>query len=290
MRDDYPRQRTSVLVWLICGVIAGFMLQLVLGSAAFGGGTAIETRFGLTISGVQAGRVWTLLTYGLLHSPHNFLHIIVNVLALYLLGRELLPLLGARRFLGLFAGALVGGALLWSAVHWRDNGILLGATAGVDALFIVFACFYPNQEFNFLLLFVLPVTLKPKHLATALVAIDVIGLLVYEIPHAPLPLGMSIASSSHLGGMAVGWLYFRFVHDAPWRRSPRADVELPRWLKRSHPAVTPPPLAETNVSTPEGVRAEVDRILDKINSHGLGSLTADEKRVLDEAKDFLSRH
>jgi len=33
----------------------------------------------------------------------------------------------------------------------------------------------------------------------------------------------------------------------------------------------------------------VDRILDKINSHGFGALTVAEKRVLDEAKDLLSR-
>ena len=36
--------------------------------------------------------------------------------------------------------------------------------------------------------------------------------------------------------------------------------------------------------------AEVDRILDKINSHGFGALTEGEKRILDEAKDLLSRH
>jgi hypothetical protein len=34
----------------------------------------------------------------------------------------------------------------------------------------------------------------------------------------------------------------------------------------------------------------VDRILDKINSHGFGSLSPEEKRLLDEAKDLLSRH
>jgi hypothetical protein len=33
----------------------------------------------------------------------------------------------------------------------------------------------------------------------------------------------------------------------------------------------------------------VDRILDKINSGGFGSLSADERRILDEAKDLLSR-
>ena len=37
------------------------------------------------------------------------------------------------------------------------------------------------------------------------------------------------------------------------------------------------------------LKVEVDRILDKINSEGFGALTPDEKRLLDSAKDLLSR-
>jgi hypothetical protein len=38
----------------------------------------------------------------------------------------------------------------------------------------------------------------------------------------------------------------------------------------------------------DALRAEVDRILDKINLHGFGSLTAAEKRSLDEARHHLN--
>jgi len=57
------------------------------------------------------------------------------------------------------------------------------------------------------------------------------------------------------------------------------------------PARTPLPAAPepVNVGSREHLRAEVDRILDKINSQGFGALTADEKRILDEARDLLSR-
>jgi hypothetical protein len=37
------------------------------------------------------------------------------------------------------------------------------------------------------------------------------------------------------------------------------------------------------------LQKEVDRILDKINDHGFGSLTMEEKRTLDQAKDVLKR-
>jgi len=40
----------------------------------------------------------------------------------------------------------------------------------------------------------------------------------------------------------------------------------------------------------QDLRAEVDRILDKINTSGLASLTATEKRLLDEAKNLSARN
>ena len=40
--------------------------------------------------------------------------------------------------------------------------------------------------------------------------------------------------SAHLGGMLIGFLYYRFIHDSPWSLgSPdRPEFELPRWLRR----------------------------------------------------------
>ncbi|WP_414664416.1 DUF6576 domain-containing protein [Horticoccus sp. 23ND18S-11] len=49
------------------------------------------------------------------------------------------------------------------------------------------------------------------------------------------------------------------------------------------------PVAPAPAVTKEELRAEADRILDKINSHGFAALTADEKRVLHEARNLLSR-
>ena len=292
LREDYQRERTSVLIWLISAIIAGFVLQLIVGSPWFRGSHAFTSSFALSIPGVQDWRIWTLLTHSFLHSTGFIFHVIGNVIALYFLGRELLPMLGPRRFLGLYATATLVGALAWTAVHWRFGGgeTLIGATAAVDALFIVFACFFPNKELNFLLFFLFPVTLKPKHIAYALAAFDLCVLLFAEIPGALLPFNIAIASSAHLGGMAVGFLYYRFVHDARWfLKSGPSETELPRWMKRGKKAVVIPPAEQVSAETPEDIRAEVDRILDKINSHGFGALTPDEKRMLDEAKDLLSR-
>jgi membrane associated rhomboid family serine protease len=296
MRGDYQRERTSVLTWLISAIIAGFIIQLLLGAPWLRDGSDVMRALGLSLPGLRAGWIWTLLTYSFLHDPHFIFHVIGNVFLLYLLGRELLPMLGRKRFLGLYAAATVVGGLSWAAVHWRaGNGqTLVGATAAVDALFIVYACFFPNQQLNFLLLFLFPVTLKPKHIAAGLVCFDLFSLIFWEIPAFQLPYEARIASSAHLGGMLTGFLYYRFVFDSHWfgRGSADADIELPRWLKRAkkmpvQKVATSP--TDATPAAPEDIRAEVDRILDKINSQGFGALTADERRILDEARDQLSR-
>jgi len=285
MRDDYPREKTSVLAWLISAVVAGFILQIVVARVFESPGT-IEHVFGLSPAGLRAGRVWSLLTYSFLHDPNNLLHILANLLGLYFVGRVLQPMLGMKRFLGLYAGAVLLGGLAWSAVNWRVGGNLVGASAGVYGLFVVFACFYPQQPMTFLLLFILPVTLKPKHIAIAGLLIDLTGCLFYEVMGAASPFGF--AHSAHLGGMAAGWIYFRYLHEARWRLpSRRPEIELPRWAKKGSQAE--PANFQVNIGNRDTLRAEVDRILDKINSQGFGALSAEEKRVLDEAKDLLSR-
>jgi len=287
MRQGYQGRRTGVLTWLICSIVAAFVLQNVF-ARWFGVGDAFERAFGLSAEALRSGRVWTLFTYGFLHSTDNLLQILGYLLVLYFIGRELLPLLGPRRFVGLYFAALVLGGALWTAVHWRSGGVLIGASAGVTALFIVFACFYPDREISLLLFFILPVSVKPKHVAFVLVAIDLLGFAFYEATGSASPFG--IAHSAHLGGMAAGWLYFRFVHDCNLTLPARAgDIELPRWMKRSPKAAQDAPAFRVNVGPRTDLRAEVDRILDKINSSGFGSLSAEEKRLLDEARDSISR-
>ena len=294
MREDYQRERTSALTWLIAAILAGFVLQLLVDSPLIRGGTRFSELMGLSTEGLRSGWVWTLLTHAFLHSTDFIVHVVVNVLVLYFLGRELLPMLGTRRFLGLFAAATIVGGIFWATTHWQDEGQLqIGASAAIDALLIVFACFFPNQQLSFLLFFLIPVTLRPKHLAFGITGAAIIGFFCYEFPGHSLPFEISIASSAHLGGILTGYFYYRFIHDG--RRfisGGHTETGLPRWIKRTRK----PERKSANVaalppvpSTRDEIRVEVDRILDKINSDGFGALTAEEKRVLDDAKDLLSR-
>jgi len=290
MRDDYPRNTTNALTWLISAIVAVFVLQHVFARLLNSAGT-LENLLALTVDNIKAGKIWTLFSYSFLHSTGNILHIVTNLLGLYFLGRILQPMLGSRRFLWLYATAVVTGGALWVATHWQGGGgAAIGASAGVAGLFVVFACFYPNQPMTFLLFFFLPVTLKPKYVAIAFLAIELVGFFFYEIMGAVSPFGSQIAHSAHLGGMLAGWIYYRYLHEAKWHLpGSRSDIELPRWLKKNA-KVAPPDAYQVDLTRREDLRAEVDRILDKINSDGFGALTADEKRLLDEARELLSRH
>jgi len=285
MRDDYQRRTTSTLIWLIAGTIAAFVIQLILGSPWFGWGEGVLNQLALTVRSLQSGNVWTLATHALLHRTDQPFHILFTVLGLIFVGRELEPILGGKRFILVYAGAIILGALTWSAIHWLHGGFHIGASAGILGLLVVLACLYPNQEIGFLLL---PITLRFKYLIYGMLVLDGFGLVFYEIPGAMAPFDYS--ASAHLGGMLAGWLYFKFLHaNNGWDRA--AGFSLPAWMRRSR-RVRPDaaPVTTGSRRSSSELRAQVDLILDKINSQGFGALTDEEKRLLDEAKDMLSRH
>lgn len=286
MRDDYRPPKTSVVVWLIAAIVAGFLLQTIF-LRWFGVGRTFVDLFALSVDGITSGKVWTLLTYSFLHSPSNLLHVIANLLGLYFLGRELLPVVGSKRFLWFYGAAAASGGLLWLAANWTTGGVVWGASAAVYGLLTIFACFYPNRQVTFLLFFVVPVTVKPKYVAYVLLGLDLCGFLFYEIMGAASPFGF--AHSAHLGGMLAGWVYYRYIHEGKWSFGRAASFEMPKWARKRETASASAPKYKVNLTDRSDLRAEVDRILDKINSQGFGSLTDEEKRVLDSAKDLLSR-
>jgi len=296
MRDDYARPTTAITTWIICATIAGFVVQNVawkwLGPSA---GQGFDYAFALSVDGIKSGLIWTLLSYSLLHSMSSFLHLVFNLLWIFLLGRELLPILGRRQFGWLYAGGVFLGGIAWLATNWVYGGQLIGASAGAYALLMMFAAHNPNRPITLLLFFIVPVTIKPKWIVIVLGSIDIFGFLFSEIGGGN-NLG-GVAHSAHLGGFAAGWLFFRYVYQRAWKNPERSPaVELPGWLKRSKKRPAAAASYKVNLgssSSPASahpdLKAEVDRILDKINSQGFGSLTDDEKRHLDKAKDMLNQ-
>ena len=287
MQSEFERRQGSALHWILAVTIGGFVIQSIL-SAWFK--IPLQDYLGMSVPGLLSGYVWTPLTYGFLHSTENPLHIILNVLCVYFLGREVLPLLGNKRFVLLYITAIVLDDLAWLPVAWTVTGpgtmpLLVNCSAAVFALLTVFACFSPDRPITLLLFFILPVTVRPRILVYVAAGISAFFLLFFEVFGRS-----SIAHSSHLAGMATGWLYFRFLHERTAEfGSMKASIEMPTWLKRKKKSVAETPFS-VNVTGSRDIKAEVDRVLDKINAHGFGSLTDDERRILDSARDVLNKH
>lgn len=296
MRDDESAGRTSVLTWLLCAITAGFLLQNVV-TLLLGMGPLMQELFGLSLPSLHqgshpflaiAGSAARLVTYAFVYDLRlSILGVLCIGITLYFLGREVLPIVGAKRFLGLFFAFQIAGGIGWSAVHWTHPSLLLGAAPAVAGLLAIFALYAPDRDMTIFLLFV-PVTVKPKHVAWVVIAIDLFCCVFYEVLGNTPPI--SLAPSAHLGAMAFGWIYWKFLHERSWGAKHRSAIELPKWIKRAPPGSPKPPVFQVNLNSREHLKAEVDRILDKINSQGFGALTAEEKRRLDEAKDLLSRH
>ena len=289
IRSDYPRRNTSAVVWLLAAVVAAFVIELVLLSPWFGAsGESLVNQLALTIRGMQGGHLWILLSHGLLHNTGNPFHILVTILGLIFIGREVEPLLGQRRFFAVYASSIAVGGLVWTAVHWAHGGVYMGASAAVTGLFVLLAAFYPNHETNFLFLFLFPVTVRPKYVVFALLILNLSLMSFCEIPGKSLFFDYSPAAN--LGAMLTGWIYFRYLHaNNGWDRAP--TIDLPGWLHRKRPETerSQPTVSLRSGNSSADLRAKADLILDKINSQGFGALTEEEKRLLDEAKDLLSR-
>lgn len=286
MREDFSPRQVPILKWILLSTIAVFVLQNIFG-LWFQQTPALSlffTRFfALSPEALSSGFIWTIVSYAFLHG--SVLHILGNMLLVFFIGRELVPILGARRFGQLYFSAAAVGGLAWLVVRILiGGGPLVGASAAGLALLTVFACLYPNKPITLLLYFIIPITIKPKYLAYIAVGVSLFGLFFFELPGAT---GSQTAHSAHLGGILTGWLFFRYVLSQPAKASPRPSVELPNWFKKSRPSKADK--FSVNIVNRKVLQEEVDRILDKINSRGFGALSEEEKKILDRARDLLSK-
>jgi len=284
----------SMVTLLMIITIVVFILQQVITvffPGAHGQNYFMVNWFALNIDNFTELKVWTIFSYSFLHSTQGIFHILGNMLGLFFIGRIIEPIIGQRDLLALYlTGALVGG-LVFLGVHVNDPTVVVGASASVLALVSFFCLIKPDERITLLLFFILPITIKPKWLFRGLLGYSIFGVLFYEM----LGQGSSmspVAHSAHFGGMLAGIGYYRFIYlrSGSFFQSNNSKpiVELPDWFKRKQK--TQPDISyKVNRTQRDGLQQEVDRILDKINDSGFGSLDASEKATLDRARDILRK-
>ena len=291
-RDPYEYQRRDwALRVIIITLIVVFLLQNIF--SHWLGSNFFEINFSLNLGQLSRGWIHTLITYGMLHSTAQALpwHLVFNCLLLYWFGKELESRTGSQRFLEIFLFCIFIGGLTWSGVHFLTGQYtgVLGASAGVFGILYLFC---RNRWYTAMTFLFIPIQFNGKQLLWVLLGFQGFFLLFAELPGT---YGSATAYSAHLGGMLGAFIYEKNLMGcstlAEFLRNltaGRATIEMPKWTKRAKAAkhVTGNRYKVDTSDRPE-MKAEVDRILDKINSKGFGALTDEEKKLLDKAKDLL---
>ena len=283
MREGYSQQERSALAGILLTLLAVYVLQSVL--RWWFGLEFLERAFGLRGSLVGHGGFWSFFTYSLLHDTEKPIHLIFNAITIYLFGRTVQNDVGSRKFILLFTGSVFMGGLMWLLFNFNSPARLIGASAGALGILALYCLLHPDQPVTFLLFFVIPITIKPKYIGWGVLGFELYFFLFREISGST-----NIAHSAHLGGMLGGWLFFKYaLGRGPILKGARPKIKLPQWLKKRRPNAKTYGSFSLNIDNRQIVKEEVDRILDKINSEGFGSLNEEEKRILDSAKDLLNR-
>lgn len=213
---------------------------------------------------------WGVLTYMFAHQ--GFGHILVNMLGLFFFGPPLEDRWGSREFIKYYLICGLGGAALSFVFGFHAH--VIGASAAVFGVMLAFAMNWPNVPIYIFGIF--PV--KAKYLVMILAAWSFLATISAQ--------GGGTADFAHLGGLAAGFLYLKFEHktDGPMARFRRMVSRPKLTVVPGGRAVTPPPrpVEKQRRRVDERVYDDVDRVLDKISTQGMASLTPEERSLLDE--------
>ena len=306
MKFPSMKQGFSLNEQFILTLIIVFVIQKAF--HIFTQGRLIEEVFALSVPSFSNGLIWSTITYAFLH--HGPFHLIFNLLLIYIMGRVIERELPSADFIALCLISAITGGLLWLSVNYFNvpkpeqiteisfpkPSQLIGASAVSSAFLSFFCATRPNEPIRFLLFLILPVTLKPKIILYAYLGME-FYFFIFEELAPPVPnqsiesveLSNSIAHSAHLGGIAAGYIFcllYKKGYQLPTFKLKPSQIKSSKLNPRNH---TPSDF-KVNISGHDNMQTEIDRILDKINDKGFGSLTDEEKLSLDKAKSFLNKN
>lgn len=173
--------------------------------------------FGLTREGEFGGKVWQAFSYGLLHG--NWLHALVNVACLVMLGARLEHALGSGVVLRAMLWGIIGGAVghLLLSPGRPDDSLLVGSSGAAFGLMILMTTLAPESRLRW-------IGISGRALGAAMLAASL--LLALSDPGLGLP-GLSqagewvtrqgldtswkIGHGCHFGGGLAGWIYGRWL-------------------------------------------------------------------------------
>jgi len=252
--------------------IACFVIPLIIGLFEFilgSNSNLIYDWFSLDSNwSIFLTRPWTIISYGFLHA--SFIHLLLNMIVLFYIGNLFLEYFTTKQLYNFYLlGTLFGGLMflmfynLSPNINYPRGSILVGASAGVTAIFIGIATYIPQYAIR--LMFVGYV--KLWILALVWVGLDLIQL-------SDSNTGGHLA---HLGGALFGFMYMKAY------QGKTISLSVKNWfnfekskLKTVHKNTD----KSSNRKTSKNDQERVNIILEKIGKSGYDSLSKEEKEFL----------
>jgi membrane associated rhomboid family serine protease len=265
-RIAWPRP-TSVVKWLLIINGAAYLLALLSTNIR---GFSWTLFFGLSWDRFFSGYIWQPVTYMFSHSLRDPFHLIYNMLIVYFFGTQLEPRLGRQRFLQFYfaCGLLAALAylLLSAAVPASREVPVIGASGAVFGLIIAAMILFPHMQIIFIFV---PMTVR------------VFGFIMLGIHFIPL---LAAGNRTNIGGEvchiagALGGLALLYFWGFSTSRPSGGKSKMAAWMTKRRKGAW-----ERRTREQRAEQQEVDRILAKVGSSGMHSLTRRERRTLEQA-------
>jgi membrane associated rhomboid family serine protease len=265
---EFPVRLITLLVALHSAAMVAATLLLASGHGALLDFLAYNS------ASVARGQVWRLVSYAFVAGPSIWF--LLEMLMLYYFGREVERGLGWKRFAILYAGLILLAPLLLQAVSVSGRlQVFAGAQEVNFAIFAAFTAMHPGAQFFF--------GVAARWVFAGLLAISALQDLA---DHQPSRVLVLVASSllavvlmkragfnEPLFGLSQWWRIPDFLKPRP-RFSVVEGGKSPSAAKQNgqkpRPALDP--------------EEEMDRLLEKISRKGIGSLSAEERNSLEQAR------
>jgi membrane associated rhomboid family serine protease len=148
---------------------------------------------------------WQILSYGFLHG--GLMHLLFNMLGLYMFGSDVESVWGSRRFLIYYVACIVSAAIAQLIVTYAmgSQHPTVGASGGVFGLLLAFGMMFPRRTV---------VLLIPPIPMPAWLFVTLYGLI--ELYLGITGTSSGVAHFAHLGGMVGGYILISY-----WRSGGR---------------------------------------------------------------------
>tara|TARA_B110000014_G_C20095776_1_gene574333 strand:- start:560 stop:1405 length:846 start_codon:yes stop_codon:yes gene_type:complete len=214
--------------------------------------------------------LWQPFTYMFFHAPFyssvGISHILLNMLGLWVFGRELEQAWGKKNFLKYYFITGIGSGLITYFFQMSSDNPVIGASGAVYGILLAYGILYPNRMLYIWGL----IPVKSMWLVIIMGAIAFFGLL-----------GNSdgISHVTHISGMLIGYILLKkkWSWRGIWFSIRKKTIE---FQVQRH---------EEKVIKNNMIQKDVDSLLEKIQKVGFSGLSDEEQSKLYEASKTMSK-